>query len=53
LEAAVGAGDVNSLNEEDFVFVEVPPDDYRSIRRAILDLDEYDHYLADRKATPF
>jgi hypothetical protein len=29
-------------------FVEVPTDDYRSIRRAILDLDEFERALAAR-----
>jgi hypothetical protein len=30
-------------------FVEVPQDDYRSIRRATLDLDAFDRYLRDKK----
>lgn len=33
-------------DEEDDNFVDVPPDDYRSIRRAILNLDEFDRKRA-------
>jgi hypothetical protein len=38
------------LNDGSDSFVEVPTDDYRSIRRAILDLDEFEQDFASRLA---
>lgn len=38
----MGLFEVNNNNDDDPSFVEVPVDDYRSIRRAILDLSEFE-----------
>jgi len=45
----------NENGDEEYSYAEVPTDDYRSIRRAILDLDEYENYLIERiqHDTPF
>lgn len=38
------------LNLDDGGFTTVPPDDYRAIRRAILDLDEFEKEIANKKS---
>lgn len=40
-QGLLAMGSENEAGEPDF-FVDVPPDDYRSIRRAILNLDQFD-----------
>ncbi len=41
------------VNGNDVGYIEIPPDDYRSIRRAILELDEFDKNLEISKSIPF
>jgi hypothetical protein len=43
------------VDEEDdeLKYIEVPPDDYRSIRRAILDLDDFGSNLTQSDSVPF
>lgn len=39
-------------DENSTIFVDVPPDDYRAIRRAILDIAKFDESLANEGSTP-